>query len=31
MTKKYGENWDYFPGCEEMFEAWLERQEDSDW
>jgi hypothetical protein len=24
MMKKYGENWDYFEGCEEEFDDWLE-------
>lgn len=28
MSKKYGEDWDYFDGCEEEFDAWLERQRD---
>jgi 5-methylcytosine-specific restriction endonuclease McrA len=28
MSKKYGEDWDYFDGCEEEFDAWLERQQD---
>jgi len=26
MTKKYGENWDYFDGYEEEFDGWLERK-----
>jgi len=26
MTKKYGENWDYFDGYEEEFDDWLERK-----
>lgn len=31
MTKKYGEDWDYFDGYEEEFDDWLERKQDSDW
>ena len=31
MTKKYGEDWDYFDGYEEEFDDWLERKHDSDW
>ena len=28
MEKKYGPHWDYFEGCYEEFDAWIERQED---
>ena len=31
MTKKYGEDWDYFEGCEEEFDEWIESKEDEDW
>lgn len=31
MIKKYGEDFDYFDGCEEEFEAWIERKQDLDW
>ena len=31
MCKKYGEEWDYYDGCEEEFEAWAERQPDLGW
>jgi hypothetical protein len=29
MSKKYGEEWDYFDGCEEEFDAWIESKEDA--
>lgn len=28
MSKKYGENWVYYDGCEEEFDDWFERQPD---
>ncbi|MBW1676868.1 MAG: HNH endonuclease [Deltaproteobacteria bacterium] len=31
MIKKYGEYWEYFDGCEEEFDAWLESKEDYDY
>ena len=30
MTKKYGEDCDYFDGCEEEFDAWLDRKRNYD-
>ncbi len=30
MIKKYGEDWDWFEGCEEEFDGWIESKED-DW
>ena len=31
MMKKYGEDWDYFEGCEEEFDDWIESKEDDYW
>lgn len=31
MCKKYGEDWEWFNGCEEEFDAWFERKQDSEW
>lgn len=31
MTKKYGEGYEYFNGCEEEFDDWLSRQQDDCW
>ena len=28
MTKKYGGDWDYFDGCKEEFDTWLESRRD---
>lgn len=31
MVKKYGEDFEHFDGCEEEFEAWVERKQGLEW